>query len=647
MLEPKALREIFSPAIVSELVVRFPQAREYLRELPLWPSTSSGLSIHKPATRALLPPYPILSHSGMTHGDIFVDSAVAQEYSEQLEQCLNVERMTVGCFLREHVGVIPGCQIHENRIPYFERLVEILATVCPQVFSEHALGVDGNGRFQWLDSLYSPDEPIFVAAFPDSRHFLHQDYRHFPGWAQSPLVREVTEVSYLACARSIRERAAASETEDGLLVDARIVFGYLCHEDRYRNWAMELWGLPTWTEISNTEFAPVKTIFGDPHHRHRISRMTELLAGRTITKFSDAIVPDYTDVAWSQYPVLEISPSPLVIKNLPAAGVSASTVLSHLIFLWRNRENVVAEHIQDYVVDIGKSYQWLQDNFQSEDDFSVTQEADIWFNADIPDVLGMTPGEFQSSWSPSRNLCTGLEHDLLPLRHVRSFLAPYHRLMTHCGVKTMKAPNIPSSLHSAVNHTSLVLNGFQKLREDGWSLDVKIVLEGQEFHAHCAVLCALSGYWNRNLRAKTGEAQKTHTFPVGSKVKPESVSALLDYIYTGHVSNTEPLGVYSEDLHNVIDQLYLSNEWELEELKAELELSLCKRSWIRPDLIYTILKCAEYVGAGDLLGICNQYVRDNREIVDQLGVVVPSWDWYPVRPQIPLGWSTTNTRGYR
>lgn len=649
MVELKTLREIFSPVILAELLANpraFPQAREYLRELPLWPSTNLELPVHQPATRALLPPYPILTFSGMTHNDIFVHAAVAQQYSEQLEH-LGVRRMTIDFFLREHVGVIPDCQIHERRIPYFERLIDILAGVCPQVFAEHPLGVDGNGRFQWLDSLYSPNMPIFVAAFRDSRHFLHQDYRDFPGWAQSPLVREVTEVSYSACARSIHERATASETEDGLPVDAGIVFGYLCHQDRLRDREVDQWSLLTWTGLSSIEFAPVKTIFDEPRHRHRVLRMTELLAGKTVTKVTDAIVPDYTDVAWSQYPILEISPSPLVIKNLPTAGVSSSTVLSHLIFLWQGRGNVEAEHIRDYVVDIEKSYQWLQDILQYEGDFSITQEAEVWFNADLSDISEMTPAEFQASWFSARDLCIGLEHDLLPLRHVRSILTPYHRLMARCGVKTMKAPSIPSLLHSAVNHTSLVLDGFRKLQKDGWSWDVKIVLEGQEFHAHCAVLCAMSGYWARYLSARTREAEKTHAFPIGSKVKPESVSALLDYIYTGKVSNTESLGVYSEDLHNVVDQLYLSNEWELDNLKAELELSLCKSSWIRPDLIYSILKCAEFVGAKDLLGICNQYVQENREIVDQLGIVLPSWDWYPVSPQIPFGWSTINIRRYR
>lgn len=578
----------------------------------------------------------------MTHGDIFVDATVARQYGEQLAD-LGVKPMTIDCFLKDHVRAIPDRQIQKEQIPNFKGLIDILSAVFPEAFSNHPLGVDGNGTFQWLNSLYSPDNPIFMAAFQDMRHFLHLDYRHFPGWERSPLIQEVTEESYLACARSIEERATISEAGDDWLTDARIVFGYLCHEDRYRDQETNRWSLSTWAALSNITFAPVKTDFDGPPHR--VLQMTELLAGRAIARITDAVSPHNMDIAWSQYPVLEISPSPLVTKHLPAAIPSASTVLRHLLFLWQNRGTVAAEHIPAYVADIAKCYLWLQDLLLSGGDFPVPQEADIWFNAEKSDVRIMTTEEFQESWLPSRVLCIGLEHDLSLLRHVRSFLAPYHKLMKHCDVKTIKTPPISSSKHSVVNHISLVLNGLQKLREEAWSVDVKIVLEGQEFHAHSVVLCSMSGYWNQELRAKIGEAKKTHTFPVGSKVKPESVSALLDYMYTGVVSNTESSGVYSEDLHNTVDQLYLSNEWGLDELKKELELSLCKRSSIRPDFIHTIIKCAEYVGAKDLLEIYSQYVRINREIVEQLGIAVPSWDWYPVRPQIPSCWSTTiNTR---
>lgn len=566
----------------------------------------------------------------MTQGDIFIDAAVARQYREQLKS-LGVVEMTIDSFLKEHVKAIPGCQIQKEQIPYFENLINILTAVYPQVFSDHPIGVDGNGTFQWLKSLYSPDNPIFMAAFQDPKHFLHLDHRHFRGWEKSPLVQTVTEESYLACARSIQERAADADGDEDLLVDAAIVFGYLCREDGYRDRETQTWSSSTWKKLSSIAFAPVKTSFDDPRHRHRVQRMTELLAGRKITKVADAVSPHHMDIAWSQYPVLEMSPSPLVAKHLTAVSPSATSVLSHLLFLWQDRGGVVAEHIPSYVADITKCYQWLQDLLLSGSDFQVPHEADVWFNADKPDVQTMTQDEFRESWLPSRVLCIGLDHDLGPLRHVRSFLAPYSKLMSHCNVKTMKPPNVPTSLHSTGNHSPLILGGLQKLRQEAWSTDVKIILEDQKFDAHCAVLCAMSGFWVRDLRARAGEAKKIFTFPASSKIKPESVSAVLDYMYTGSVPHTELLGVYSENLHNVLDQLFLAHEWELRELKAEMEQSLCTRFWIRPDYIRTIVKCAEYVGAADLLEICNCYVRENREIVDQLGVAVPAWDWYPVR----------------
>lgn len=633
----KTLRKIFSPAMISELIKRYPQAREYLRELPLWPSTNSRNPIHKPATSALLPPYPRLSLSGMTNDDIFVDAAVAQQYSEQLTN-LSVDRMTIDIFLKKYVGVAQGHQIQDKSAPYFLDLINTLSGVCPQVFSKLPLGVDGNGRFQWLDLLYSPDEPIFTAAFRDPSHFLREDFRRFPAWKH--LVQKITEASYLACARSIQERGAGPQTDDGLLADAGTVFEYLCHEERDQG--MREWSIPTWRELTGIAFAPAKTVPVNPHHRHRTPRMRELLAGKTLTNIVDAIYPDEMDFAWSQCPILEKRPSSLVIERLPISRLSACTVFNHLKFLSQNRENVDADQIWDYVEDIKKSYQWLQDNLPSEDHFLATPEAVVWFNVDMSEISNMTREDFQASWLPSQGLCLGLEQDSPPLRYARSFLTPYHKLMSYCGVRRVTAPVIPPSLHSAISHTALVANGLQKLRDDEWSLDVKIVLGDRKFRAHCAVLCAISKYWHRKLRAIAGETEKTYTFPDSSKVLPESVSALLDYIYTGKVLNIELSGRYSEDLHKILDQIYLSDEWELDELKAQLEISLCKGSWIRPDFIRTILKCAEHVGAKDLLGICNRYVQDNREIVHQPGFAVPSWDWYPVRLQTPSVQSIIN-----
>lgn len=623
------MRKIFSPKIISELVKQYPQARGYLRELPLWPFMNSTIPIYQPASRALLPPYPSPSLYRVVNGNIFVDAKIARQYSAQLTY-LSVEKMTIDVFLREHVGAAQDSEIQERIFSCFKALIDVLSIECPEVFLNYPLGVDGNRRFQWLSSLYSFDEPIFVAAFRDAGKFLHEDCRHFPAWKQSPLVQKITGVSYLACATSIQERRTGPEPEDELLLDAKIVFEYLCHEDRGQG--MRDWSIPIWKKLAGIAFAPAKIDF-DNHH-HRTPRMREMVVGKTLTRITDAIALDQMDVAWSQSPVLERLLSPLVIKNLPIGGLSASTVLDHLSFLSENRGNVTAEQIRYYVADIKECYQWLQDIPRLEDHFFVTPAVNIWFNAD---ESGLTPEVFQASWLSSQHLCIGLEHDSLPLRHVRSFLRPYYRLMKYCGVKTVKAPTISPSSHSAINHTSLVLNGLQELRDESWSLDVKIVLQGREFHAHCAVLCAVSGYWRRKMRAGSRETDYTYTFPVNLKFEPGSVSGLLDYIYSGKVLDTGLSGIYSENLHRVIDQLYLSYKWELGGLTAELEVSLCKGYWIRPDFVHTILKCANYVGAKDLAGFCNQYIRENHEVVHQPEFTVPSWDWYPVSLQILLG----------
>lgn len=601
---------------------RVPGSKELLKKLPLWPASNRESPIHRPATDAMLPPYPDLSHTGMTAEDIFIDSGVAKKYREQLAS-LNVGTMALDSFLRDHVCVFLDRKIPENKITYYESLIKRLADVCPAAFREYALGVDGDDKFRMLSSLYAHDIGIFEAAFRHrtKTHFLRISFRRFPAWkGVSPLVQTITQRSYLACAHAIQQRETEpGAQDDSLISDARTVYEYLCYDDR----EMGSWSSKGWRDLSNTSFVPAKTDFTDLPHR--ISKMKRLLGGRRLVSMAEAILPDYVNCAWSQYPVLERPPSPVVLRNLPNLGLlPADTVLNHLVFLSTNRNKVSATQIPAYVTDIREAYRFLQDNPGPVGELSVPPTADIWFNADESEVREMKPEAFQACWICSQNICIGLEYDSPPLRKVGTFLKRYEGLMDYCGVKKLKAAVIPDSLDSGADHQSLFRNGFQRLRNEGRSFDIKLVLRNEVFYAHCAVLCAVSGFWNVAFGPRMGEAEKTYTFPPDSKIKPVTVSALLDYIYTGNVLNIQFSGIVSEDLSNVLDQLNLSHQWQLHELKAGIEINLCKKYWIRPEFVRTILKEAESVRAETLVGICKQYISDNKDIFERPGFAVLS-----------------------
>lgn len=601
---------------MSELLKKYPiKAKEYLQQLPIWPVSGSQSTIHQPATKALLPPYPALSPLGMTKTDIFIETNVASSYNQQLEQ-LGVKTMSLNDFLRNHVGVSLDQEISPAKKPRYLELLKILFKENSQAVSSYPLGIDGNGRFRMINSLYSSNEEIFAAAFRDvgATHFLHTDYRNLPGWKHSPLLQAISESSYLACARSIQRRGSGLEAQDQFIDDARTVFDYFCWDAR----EMQLWSSNTWRELWRIPFAPIKTsTVNNPDHR--VPRMQELLGNKKITSIAEATIPEYAHITWSQLPILERPPSSFARRKIPMECIPPpSTVLSHLVFLSSNRYKIGGEQIPAYVIDIKACYTHLQNRIGKDSPFPVMPAAEIWFNAETEDVQLMSVEDFQASWTCSRDLCIGLEYDSLPLQRVRSLLTPFRELLMACHVRRVKAPVIPHFLHKVTDHTSLVLDGIQRLRQEGQSFDVKLVVDGQTFNAHWTVLSAVSRYFDRMFVSGMRETiERTIVFPPESEIKPKTVSILLDYMYSGMVSETKLSGNVSDDLDDIIDQLYASNLWQLDKLKDALEITLCDKLWIRPETVRDILKCAEEVRAERLARICSQYISDNIEIVER------------------------------
>lgn len=585
-------------------------------QFPIWPvaANSRALVHHQPAMKALLPPLAKLASLGMTKGDVFIEANTAKHYSRQLEN-LGVKKMTLDNFLRNHVGVCLAHEISPDKKPSYPSLLKILLSETQDVCSRYPIGVDGNEKFCMLDSLYASDVPVFMAAFRDleKTRFLHPDYRNMEIWRRSSIQRVVTEDHYLASARSIQRRATEEQTGDhNLMQDAETVFEHLTWDTP----EMRAWSSITWRDLSKVTFVPTRAVsVTNPEHRR--SRMHELSGSTKLTTFVDGILADYADIAWSQCPIFHIQPSSFVLSRIPTRGIpSPSKVLIHLVFLSNNRHKVAKAQILDYVKDVKASYMHLLRQPVSYEEIRTTLEADnIWFNAEADDISLMSTEDFQESWTNSSNLCLGLEYDSLPLQKVRSFLAPFQELLGHFGVKKLKGPAIPAQAPRITDHNSLVLSGFQRLRREGRSFDVKLIVQSQVFQAHWTLLSAVSRYWDGMLLSGMIET-RTRTVEL-PEMRPDIVSSLLDYIYSGRIPAIGHSADVSNDLENLIDLLYAADLWGLDDLKSILGHTLCDKHWIRPETVRIVLHCAEEVRATVLIQVCRQYILENREIVQR------------------------------
>lgn len=584
-------------------------------QFPIWPVTDSRALVHQPATKALLPPLPKLASLGMTKSDVFIEINTAKQYNHQLEH-LGVKKMTLDNFLRNHVGICLAHEIAPDKKSSYPALLKVLLNETHDVCSRYPIGVDGNGRFCMLDTLYASDVPVFMAAFRDleNTHFLHPDYRNMDIWQRSPIQKTITEGRYLASARSIQRRATEGQAKDhNLMQDAKAVFEHLSWDTP----EMRQWNSITWRDLSKITFVPTRAVsMANPEHRR--SRMQELSGDTKFTTFINGILPDHVDVAWSQCPILHNQPSSFVLSKIPTRGIpSSNDVLNHLVFLSKTRHSVTKAQIPGYVKDVKASYMHLlrQFSMSPEEIETSTGGNAIWFNVEVEEIPSIATDEFQNSWTYSSNLCLGLEYDSLPLQRVRSFLAPFQELLGKFGVRKLKGPSIPIQTPRVTDHNSLVLNGFQRLRRERRLFDVKLVAQGQDFQAHWALLSAVSGYWDTMSESRMKETiTRTVDFP---EIRPKTMSILLDYIYTGQVPPTNPSADVRSDLEDLIDQLYAADIWELNDLKITLEHTLCDKHWIRPETVRTVLHCAEEVRATTIIRVCRQYISDNSEIVQR------------------------------
>lgn len=550
----------------------------------------------------------------MTKGDIFIEASTAKQYSRQLEN-LGVKKMTLDNFLRNHVGICLAHEISPDKKPSYPSLLKVLLSETQDASSRYPIGVDGNGRFCMLDSLYASDVPVFIAAFRDleKTRFLHPDYRNMEIWQRSSIQRVITEDRYLASARSIHRRATEGQIGDNNLIqDAETVFEHLTWDTP----EMRAWSTITWRDLSKIAFVPIRAVsMTNPEHRR--PRMHELSGDTKLTTLVDGILADYVDIAWSQCPIFHNQPSSFVLSKISTRGIpSLNKVLIHLVFLSNNRHKVAKAQILDYVKDIKASYMHLLRQPVSYKEIRTTFEGDnIWFNAEVEEISLMSTEHFQESWTNSSNLCLGLEYDSLPLQKVRSFLAPFQELLGYFGVRKLKVPAIPTQVPRITDHNSLVLSGFQRLRREGRSFDVKLIAQGQVFQAHWALLSAVSRYWDGMFVSGMIEVMtRTVDLP---EMRPKIVSTLLDYIYSGVIPAIGRSADVSSDLEYLIELLYAADLWELDDLKATLGHTLCDKHWIRPETVRAVLQCAEEVRATVLIPVCRQYILENHEIVQR------------------------------
>lgn len=596
--------------MMTVLLQSYPESTSYLKDLPIWPSESKELVSYKPATKAKLAPGIDISFTGLTEDDLFIRASVAEKYSNQLKD-LKVNKTSLDELLKNHVR--PGQTIENSKIQSYKSFILSLQSRDASAFSRYPLAVNGDGQHCMLDTLYDSGKEIFQAAFRgDKTRFLHPSLRDMSIWRISGLRQEITDEIYLECVHSIERRRNESPNEDRQLInDAQTVFKHLSWDDP----KMQSWNPGTWIVLRRTSVVTVKTELRDsPEYRR--PQMRNLLQDGNFTTLERAVTPEYTNIAWSQSPTLTNQLGSFVRSCIPNTGVpSPETVLRHLVFLSENRGIVAQQEIPAYVADVKACYENLQDRIPSlpPPDLKVK----IWFNVNAEDISLMDQSTFQNSWTCSERLCSGLTDDSTRIQYIRTFLIPFARLLDHYRVgKHVPSASLPAP--DRTDHPALMLRAFQRFREEGKLFDVTFQVEDQKVEAHRVVMAAASKFWELAFTGKFKEANRDVIIPL-EELKPRTVAAVLNYIYTGDVSGVSSLADPSDILQDLMYQLEVSDLWRLSDLKAKLEYQICRPdfNFIRPETVRSIYDLAVESHADSLAKVCKEYILANEDIVEK------------------------------
>jgi len=583
-----------------------------LRQLPIWPVLSSSF---QSAAKLKLAPHKNLTKTKMIDQTTFLESDLVSKHREELRK-LGVPQLSYSDFLNNEVGLARECLPAENILEYRE-FIETVYKESPNAFRDHNLAVDGYLRFCSPSTLYDPSEPLFEAAFRDQKRskFLHPVLAGSHVW-RGFLITDVSGHTYLECARSIERRNSQPTPGDPIESDSHTVFDHL-RWDRPEMHSWNIWGL-----LLAIRFAPIQeptTYSGESQLRNK--QKEKFWQQHKLVAISEAVDPKFEGLSWPVKPVLRRQMGSLALKKITQKKpmITPETVIGHLEFLASHREEITENELPIRISEIKGAYEYLEENIPS---YTIQKSALIWLNIENEDLGRMTIEIFRESWSCTRSLCLNTNYDSGKIKRVRSFLGHYHQLLRHADVSTVRPPKPPTPIPPLKE--SPILKGLLKLRKRELLFDVTITtykptmpLEtAQTLKAHKVVLCSVSDYWQSMLTSKFKESS---TAEVSLEDDPSTVKVLLDYIYTNEFVKPLHEDDVSSQLGSLLDQLEMSGKWFLPEFKQSMENYLSNEHWIRPETAKFILRSSRAYNAHRLAHVCEQYIEDNKEIVEREG----------------------------
>ncbi|KAF9445202.1 hypothetical protein P691DRAFT_676124 [Macrolepiota fuliginosa MF-IS2] len=475
-------------------------------------------------------------------------------------------------------------------------------------------------ELQLVGRFYAREEGFFRLAFPEgSHHFVAPEFTDLEGKLGSLRRMQGIDLEvFVECVQSIDNNSS----EEG----GAMAFDIL--NDRLPSELINavLRDPHQWNTISETEFVPREsgglwrpgdgTEAGAEGTGLNVSQYVQRPFAELVA-LRDIVRQEYVSIAWSQRAVPRRALTEQLKRADPGLGCpSVGEVINHLRVLVFQ---VVPDHPNDPAVlsDLVATYRYLNEKAEeSATDLADLREEALFLNVDNPREAGVN-----WVWEAPANLSFDVR-DVGNFKSVRRFIHSYASLLVAAGALEVNHPP-GRSASSATTTVDLgrmdgVRRKYEEMRRNTKLVDVKFVTRDDNpddpLLGHRSFLAAHSDHFQQVFCSDFSEGQPASPeAPVELRVPGSSracVALILEYIYTGIVPLSTPIGV-------LLDGLKLSKYWSIPELVECIQDCIIEGRLVDPNNLTTIQDAARAEDLVRLTEHCEEYAARNTEYISR------------------------------
>ncbi|CZT50404.1 uncharacterized protein RSE6_11379 [Rhynchosporium secalis] len=376
-----------------------------------------------------------------------------------------------------------------------------------------------------------------------------------------------------------------------------------------------------WATIGDVKVFQSRTVFND-EYGHQRETMAAVAKEKPMQSLSELISRAYIPICWSQVPCAIHEPSSHVFNQMSKKGKPhVSLVWKHLQTLKFISLQLKPYHVKDYLGDLRKTYQHLQDHLEESTGTFILNDNELWLNMSEWNHLTVLMEDLRSSLQSLDKLVLSSSVDSGSVQAVRPGLMV--ELLRGLGCMAIMYPTMEKL--PEVEGFSLVA-ALRQLRKDRKLLDVTYSSEGRTIEAHTVVLASISMYcrihyanWTRPPVISFDRTVDKDFF-----LTFRTLEILIDYAYEEPI-DWKKMQVLETDDHFEIahkrDMLLNickgADYWRIPSLLAlaEHQLLHAGKQMINLDNVYELKRIAEDSRASLFLKLCQDFIDGNLDAV--------------------------------